>query len=99
MVINSDFIKTKMKTGFRRGIFGIIDKIQLLNHIINKARNKQRQIFVTFLDLKNKFVEDDHRLMLKVLEYHHLQAEIKTLITDFYYNYAISFGTQRNQLS
>ena len=31
--------------------------------------------------------------MLKVLEYHHLPAEIKTLITDYYDNYAISVGT------
>ena len=50
-----------MKTGFRRGIFGTIDQIELLNHIINKTRNKQRQIFVTFLDLKNKFDENDSK--------------------------------------
>ena len=31
--------------------------------------------------------------MLKVLEYHHLLAEIKTLIIDCYDNYAISVAT------
>ena len=31
--------------------------------------------------------------MLKVLEYHHLPAEIKTLIIDCYDNYAISVAT------
>ena len=39
------------------------------------------------------FGEVDHRFMLKVLEYHHLRVEIKTLITDYYDNYAISIDT------
>ena len=58
-----------------------------------QARNKQRQINVLLLDLKNGFGEADHRLMLKVLEYHRLQTEIKTLITDCYDNYAVFVGT------
>ena len=31
--------------------------------------------------------------MLKVLEYHDLPAEIKTLITDYYDDYVMSVGT------
>ena len=34
-----------------------------------------------------------HRLLLKVLDYHHVPVELKSLIKDFYHNYAISFGT------
>ena len=68
---------------------GTIEHIELLSHIINQTRNKQRQVIVTLLDLKNAFGEVDHRLTLKVLEYHHLPAEIKTLMAD----YVISVGT------
>ena len=73
-------------------ISGTIGHVELLSHII-QARNKQRQIIVSLLDLKNGFGEVDHQLMLKVLEYHRLQTEIKTLITDCYDNYAIFVGT------
>ena len=73
-------------------ISGTIGHVELLSHII-QARNKQRQIIVSLLDLKNGFGEVDHRLMLKVLEYRRLQTEIKTLITDCYDNYAIFVGT------
>ena len=58
--------------------------------MINQARNKQRQTFVLSLGLKYAFGEVDHRLILKVLGYHHLLARIKALITDYY---AISVGT------
>ena len=45
-------------------------------HIINQARNKQRQIIITLLDLKNAFGKVDNRSMVK--EYYHLSAEIKS---------------------
>ena len=35
-----------------------------------------------------------HRLLLKVLDYHHVPVELKSLIKDYYHNYAISFGTE-----
>ena len=63
-----------------------------MSHIINQARNKQSQIIVTLLYLKNAFDEVDYRLMFKVLEYHHLPAEMKTLITDYCDNYTMSVG-------
>ena len=52
--------------------------------MISQARNKQRQTFVLSLGLKYAFGEVEHRLILKVLGYHHLLARIKTLITDYY---------------
>ena len=92
-LIKNDFIETRIQKGFWKGISSTIEHIELLSHIINQARNKQRQVIVTLLDLKNAFGAVDHRwIMLKVLEYHHLPAEIKTLIIDYYDNHAISVG-------
>ena len=45
------------------------------------------------MDLKNAFGEVDHKLLLKVLEYHHIPDVIKLLITDYYENYAATIGT------
>ena len=92
-LIKNDFIEKRIQKGFWKGISGRTEQIELLRHIINQARKKRRLIIVTLLDLKYAFGEVGHRLMLKVLEYHHLPAEIKTLITDYYDSYAISVGT------
>ena len=43
--------------------------------------------------MQNAFGEVDHRLLLKVLDYHHVSVELKSLIKDYYHNYAKSFGT------
>ena len=45
------------------------------------------------MDLKNTFGEVGHKLLLKVLEYHHIPDVIKLLITDYYKNYVITIGT------
>ena len=79
--MTNNFIETRIQK----------EHIKLLSHIINQARNKHK--FVTLLDLKNGFGEVDHRLMLRLLVYHHLPAEIKRLIIDYYDNCAISVGT------
>ena len=50
-LVKNDFIETRIQKGFWKGISGTIVFIELLSHIINQARNKQRQVIVTLLDL------------------------------------------------
>ena len=76
-----------------RTISGTKELIELLTHIIKNAKNKQRQIITTLLDLKNGFGEVEHKLLLKELKYHHIPDVIKLLITDYYKNYTITIGT------
>ena len=70
----------------------------MITHIIKRAKNKQRQIIITLLDLKNAFRKTDHKLLLllKVLDNHHIPDEIKLLITDYYKNNTITIGTDTN---
>ena len=69
----------------------------MISHIIKRAKNKQRQIIITLLDLKNAFGKVDHKLLLlKVLEYHPIPDEIKLLITGYYKNNTITIGTDTN---
>ena len=52
-LMKNDFIETRIQKGFWKGISGTNKHIELLNHIINQVRNKQRQIIVTlFMELK-----------------------------------------------
>ena len=74
---------------------GTIEHTQLLSYIINYSRNKQCQIIITHLDLKNAFGEVNHDLLLQVLDYHHLVIEVKELIKNYYENYALSTGTKQ----
>ena len=67
-LIKNYFIETTIQKGFWKHISGKIEDIELLSHMINQARNKQRQIIVAWLDLKNAFGEVGHQLMLRVLE-------------------------------
>ena len=43
--------------------------------------------------MQNAFCEVDHRLLLKVLDCHHISMELKSMIKDYYHNYAISIET------
>ena len=43
--------------------------------------------------MQNAFGEVDHRLLLKVLDYHHVPVKLKPLIKDYYHNYVMSVGT------
>ena len=48
---------------------------------------------VTLLDLRNAFGTVDHRLIQKVLEYHHIPEDIKCIVKSYYENYKIRIGT------
>ena len=72
---------------------GVIENTELWTYIINHAKKKQPQAIITLLDLQNAFGEVDHRLLLKVLDYHHVLVKLKSLIKNYYHNYAISIGT------
>ena len=82
----------RIQKGFPKGISGTTEHIELLSHITNQAKNKRHQVIVT-LDLQNVLGEVDNWLMVKVLEYQNLPAEIKTLMTNYYDSYATSVGT------
>ena len=92
-LLENQFIESNIQKGFRRATSGVIEHTELLTHVIKHAKNKQRQIIIPLLDLKNAFGEEEHKLLLKILEYHRIPDEIKLLITDYYKNYTITIGT------
>ena len=62
--------------------------------MINHARKRQRDLFATLIDLRNAFREVHHSVLNKVLEYHHVLNEVKSLIQNMYKDFNISIGTK-----
>ena len=89
------YIETKIQKGFWPGISGTIEHTEFLTYLLNHARNKQRSIIVTLVDLKNAFGEIHHNLIRSILKFHHLPDEIISLVEDLYTDYTTSIVTKR----
>ena len=63
-LLENQFIELNIQKGFWRAISRTIEHTELLSHTIKHAKNKQRQIIITLLDLMNAFGEVDHKLLL-----------------------------------
>ena len=90
------YIETKIQKGFWPGISGTIEHTEFLTYLLNHARNKQRSIIVTLVDLKNAFGEIHHNFMIRsILKFHHLPDEVISLVEDLYSDYTTSIATKR----
>ena len=61
-----------------------------MSHLINHARQKQRSLIVTLIDLKNTFGEVHHELICAVLCFHHIPRSIEKFILHLYDGFHIS---------
>ena len=91
---NNNFVDSRIQKGFTSKISGTLEHTSMMGHIINKARTKQRSLFVTLLDLKNAFGEVNHNLISSVLSYHHIPTGIKSSIMNLYTNFRTSIITK-----
>ena len=64
-----------------------------MGHLIRHAKKHQRALVITLIDLKNAFGEVHHNLLNCILEYHHIPAEMKSLISDLYTGFQTSVTT------
>ncbi|CAB4017701.1 Hypothetical predicted protein [Paramuricea clavata] len=93
-VCENEFIESGIQKGFWPGISGTIEHTELLLHLINHARNKQRSLVVTLIDLKNAFGEVHHKLIRTILIAHHIPEEIICFVENLYSDFSISIITK-----
>ena len=93
-VLDNNFIESNIQKGFWTGISGTIEHTELLTHIINHAKRKQKQLVISLFDLRNAFGEVNHNLIRKVLHFHHVPQPIVDLISSQYTDYFISILTK-----
>ena len=94
-LIKNSYVERDIQKGFWDNVPGTIEHNELLTYMINHARKRQRDLFITLIDLRNAFGEVHHSLLNKVLEYHHVPIEVKSLIQNMYKDFHISVGTKR----
>ena len=76
----NNYIEQEIQKGFTPKVSGTLEHTVQMSTIIDKARIKQRSLFITLLDLKNAFGEVHHNLIYEVLIYHHIPDHIISLI-------------------
>ena len=94
-LIKYSYVESDTQKGFWDNVPGTIEHNELLSYMINHARKRQRDLFITLIDLRNAFGEVHHSLLNKVLEYHQVPNEVKSLIQNMYKDFHISIGTKR----
>ena len=93
----NNYIEQNIQKGFTQNISGTLEHSAQMANIINKARNKQRSLVITLLDLKNAFGEVRHNLITSVLDYHHIPNHIKLIINNLYTDFKTSIITSSFQ--
>ena len=64
-----------------------------LSYLIDQARNKQKSVWVTLIDLKNSFGEVRHGFIEQVLKFDQMPIEMISFILTTYINFTISVAT------
>ena len=90
----TNFIENNIQKRFTPNLSGTLEHTAQMANIINKARNKQRSLVITLLDLKNVFGEVHHNLISSVLDYHHIPEHIKQIVESLYTDFKTSIITR-----
>ena len=93
LAADNGYIETNVQKGFWKKIYGCVEHIETLTHMINNARIKQQDCVLTLLDLENDFGEVNRNLLVETLKIHHVPDDIITLITSLYTDYTTSIIT------
>ena len=93
-LVKNKYIESSIQKGFVPGMSGTFEHISHLTHVINQARNKQKSVTITLIDLQNAFGEVSHNLIDTVLEYHHMPPDVRELFKALYGSFHTSITTK-----
>ena len=98
-LLKNSYVESHYQKGFTPGLSGTFEHITEMSDLINHARNKQRSLTVTLIDLRNAFGEVNHALIDTALQYHHVPEKICELVQNLYTDFKISVITKDYQTS
>ena len=93
-ISKNNYIDRHIQKGFWQGISGTVEHTELMSYITDHARNKQRSLVITLLDLRNAFGEVHHELIKSVLRFHNIPSHIEELIDKVYQDFRISIAAK-----
>ena len=65
----------------------------MFTYVIKHARKRQCDLVITLIDLRNAFGEVHHSLLRRVIDFHHIQHELRELILEMYRGFYVPIGT------
>ena len=92
-LVANNYINTELQKGFWSNISGTVEHTEMMTHLINHARSKQRSLTISLIDLRNAFGEVHHDLLKSVLNFHHITPQVVSIICNIYTDYTISIAT------
>ena len=90
---SNNYIETEIQKGFVPGMSGTYEHIANLSYLINHARKKQKSLTITLTDLRNAFGEVHHNLIDTILEYHHVDQQVRDIVKLLYRDFYTSIIT------
>ena len=72
---------------------GTYEYIANLSYLINHARKEQKSLTITLIDLRNAFGEVHHNLIDTILEYHHVDQQVRDIVKLLYRDFYTSIIT------
>ena len=69
------------------------EHIANLSYLINHAWKKQKNLAITLIDLRNPFGEVHHNLIDGILEYHHVDQQVRDIVKLLYRDFYTSIIT------
>ena len=69
---------------FLKGVNGCLEHVEIMQEIIQDAKNKRRTVHVSWYDLEDAFGSVSHVLIDHCLSYYHVPSQVKRYILDLY---------------
>jgi hypothetical protein len=82
--VKNNYIPRKIQKGFLSGIAGCVEHSFMLFEAMKEAKQEQRQIVVSWIDLANAYGSVRHNLIQFALNWYHVPKQIQTLIFNYY---------------
>ena len=83
-LVKNLYIPRKIQKGFLSGIAGCVEHSFMLFEALKEAKEEQRQVVVSWIDLANAYGSVRHNLIQFALEWFHVPRKIRKLIFNYY---------------
>ena len=83
-LVKNLFIPRKVQKGFLSGIAGCVEHSFMLYEAMKEAKEEQRQIVISWIDLANAYGSVRHNLIQFALDWYHVPKHIQKLIFNYY---------------
>ena len=83
-LVKNSYIPRKVQKGFLSGIAGCVEHSFMLFEAMREAKEEQRQIVISWIDLANAYGSVRHNLIQFALNWYHVPKPIQDLIFNYY---------------